>query len=271
MRAPILPLTPYFSAGSRRPALVALPVGNAPQGARLVRVRVRDQPGSLAKIAGHLAEHGIDVVRLEVLVRESGWAIDDMLLKGSELDAALDSLGSTATVLAERSNVDLRDPGLAMASACAAITAAASQREAYRQLVRSAVELVFAEAACVCVREGYGYLRPIATTVSDLPPLEDGSASLLHSALASGECLTADGRAPWAAATFRERMPGGSVLAVPGGSAPFLVLVLAREDDARFVSTEVDRLAALVRVAVGTLQLHDQNLATTRGRVTALG
>jgi hypothetical protein len=36
------------------------------------------------------------------------------------------------------------------------------------------------------------------------------------------------------------------------------VLVLAREDDAPFVSTEVDRLAALVRVAVGTLQLHDR-------------
>jgi hypothetical protein len=31
------------------------------------------------------------------------------------------------------------------------------------------------------------------------------------------------------------------VLAVPGGSAPFLVLVLVREDHAPFVSAEVDR------------------------------
>jgi hypothetical protein len=39
-----------------------------------------------------------------------------------------------------------------------------------------------------------------------------------------------------------------------------------REDDARFVSAEVDRLAALMRVAVGTLQLHDQHFAVSRGR-----
>jgi len=77
--------------------------------------------------------------------------------------------------------------------------------------------------------------------------------SLLRSSLFSGQCLTADGRTPWAATAFRDKLPSGSVLAVPGGSAPFLVLVLVREDDANFVSAEVDRLAALMRVAVGTL------------------
>jgi len=267
MRTPTSPLTPFFTAGSRRPALVALPASGAPKGARLVRLRVRDRPGSLAAVARHLAEHGVNVLRLEVLARESGWAIDDLLVTGSELDTALETLGTTATVLADRGNADLHDPGLAMAAACAGVTAATSARDACRQLVRSALELVFAEAACVCIREGRHFLRPVAATVPELPPLEDGAASLLRSALESGECLTADGRAPWAAESFRGQLPGGSVLAVPGGSAPFLVLVLVREDDARFVSTEVDRLAALVRVSVGTLQLHDQNHVASHGRL----
>lgn len=255
-----------FPAGSRRPVLVALPGRKPLGGARLVRLRVRDRPGSLAQVTSHLAAHGVDVLRLEVLARESGFAIDDFLLRGSGLDDALESLGPIAGVLAERRDADLVDPGLAMASACAAITAAGSAREAYRQLVRSALELVFAEAACVCVQEGFAFLRPVAATVPELPPFEDGPMSLLRSALESGEPLTADGRAPWATERFRDCMPGGSVLAIPGGSAPFLVLVLAREDNARFVSTEVDRLSALVRVAVGTLLLHDQNLAVVRGR-----
>src|SRR5205823_5777447 len=95
---------------------------------------------------------------------------------------------------------------------------------------------------------------------------DDGPLSLLRSALYSGECLTANGRTPWAASSFREQLPDGAILAVPGGSPPFLVLVLAREDDAPFVSTEVDRLSALVRVAVGTLHLHDQHHSRRRGR-----
>ena len=70
------PLTPVFTAGTRSPALVTLP--GAPRGARLVRLRVRDRPGSLAAVTGHLAEFGVDVIRVEVLNREAGWAIDDL-------------------------------------------------------------------------------------------------------------------------------------------------------------------------------------------------
>ena len=36
------PLTPFFTAGTRTPALVTLPGRDAPRGARLVRLRVRD-------------------------------------------------------------------------------------------------------------------------------------------------------------------------------------------------------------------------------------
>src|SRR5207237_7353878 len=109
---------------------------------------------------------------------------------------------------------------------------------ACRNLVRSALELVFAEAGCVCIREGHSFLRPVASTVADLPPLDDGPASLLRSALFSGECLTADGRAPWAAERFRAQLPNGSVLAVPGGSAPFPALAPVRDVDSPLVSVD---------------------------------
>ena len=76
--------------------------------------------------------------------------------------------------------------------------------------------------------------------------VDSRSASLLESALASGECLTADGRIPWAPASLRECLPGGSVAVVPAGS---LALALVREDHAPFVLVELERLAALMRVA----------------------
>ena len=55
---------------------MTIPGRSAPRGARLVRLRVRDRPGSLAVVTGHLAAHGVDVLSLEVLTRESGFAID---------------------------------------------------------------------------------------------------------------------------------------------------------------------------------------------------
>jgi hypothetical protein len=240
----------------REPLLVAMPHSRAPQGARLIRLRLRDRPGSLAAITRHLAGHDVNVLRLEVLAREGGWAVDDLLVSGAGLTAALAELGPDVAVLANRGNVDLIDPGLAMAGACAAVTAAMTAREAYRQLVGSAIQLVFAEAGFVCIREGHGFLRPLASTVAALPVLDDTATSLLRSAFFSGECLTADGRVPWAPAEFRELLPGGAVAAIPGGVPPFMVLALVRADDTPFAAAELDRLAALVRVAAGTLQLH---------------
>ena len=151
-----------------------------------------------------------------------------------------------------------------MASACATVTAAVSAREAYRQLVGSAIQLVFAEAGFVCIREGHGFLRPLASTVAGLPVLDDGATSLLRSAFFSGECLTADGRVPWAPDAFRELLPAGAVAAIPGGVPPFMVLALVRSDETPFVAAELDRLAALVRVASGTLQLHSTPTAQPR-------
>jgi hypothetical protein len=250
------PVSPGVPA-QRRPALVEAPLRRAAADMRFVRLRIRDRPGSLAAVTQHLASHGVDVVRLEVLDREDAYAVDDFLLRGPSISAALAALGANATVLADRPHAQLVDPALAMATACAAVTGAVSGRDAYRQLVQAALGLVFAEAGFVCVPETHGFLRPLAATDSSLPAIEDGGTSLLRSALASGECLTADGRTPWAPEQYRVRLPRGSVAAVPGGAPSFLVLALVREDDSPFVATELERLDALVRVAVGTLLLHE--------------
>ena len=268
-------------AGSRRPlgspwpdrlargaAHVELPRSRPSRGAELVRLQLPDRPGVLAGIAGHFAAHGVDVIRLEVLEAESGRAIDDFLVSGAGLSAALDELGPEVTVLARRPGVDLRDPGLAMAAACATVTAASTAVDAYRNLVRGALDLVFAEAGFLCARQGHGLLRPVASSVSGLPVLDDGAASLLGSALFSGECLTADGRIPWAPVGYRERLPAGAVAVVPGGSPAFLVLVLSRDDLTPFAAAELARLEALIRVAVGTLQLHDATVRLRDGLVT---
>ena len=95
-----------------------------------------------------------------------------------------------------------------------------------------------------------------ASTSADFPTVVEASgAPLVTSALFSGECLTADGRIPWGPDALRALLPPGSLAIVPGGSPPGLALVLARVDHAPFVTAELDRLAALTRVAVATLGL----------------
>jgi hypothetical protein len=238
--------------------------------AHLLRVRLRDRPGSLASITARLAAHGVDVLGLEVLARGEGFAVDDILVAGAGVEAALSDLGAEVALLAHRPGVDLLDPGLAMAAACRSLTTAGSERETYSQLLSAALGLVFAEAGFLILRQGYGVLRPMASTVSGLPALDAGDASLVSSALASGERLTADGRVPWVAESYRELLPRGSVAVVPGGAEPCFALALIRADSAPFVAAELDRLNALVEVAAGTLALHGAVQRPT-GRRVALG
>jgi hypothetical protein len=251
----------------RRPAPVEVPRPRASKGAELVRLRLPDRPGCLAAVTAHLADHGVDVLGLEVVDHSPDAAVDDLLLSGAGLDAALSSLGSKAMVLGRRSGIDLRDPALAMASACEGVSSAPNATEAHRQIVRAALGLVFAEAGALCIRREGGLLAVAASTVAEMPAaIESRSASLIESAFSSGECLTADGRIPWAPLGLRECLPAGSVAVVPAGS---LALVLVREDHAPFVRVELDRLAALMRVAAATLHLHEATLVGSRIRLVS--
>lgn len=243
-------------AGIWRPERVEAPRRRVAGDAHLVRIRVPDRCGSLAELTARLAWQGVDVLGLEVLAREEGFAVDDLLVSGPGLASALCNLGPRFAVLAHRHGVDLVDPAMAMASACRSLTGAVSERETYRQLLSAALGLVFAEAGFLSLRLEHGLLRPLASTVDDLPVLGDGDAPLLCSALETGERLTADGRVPWVAPSYRDRLPRGTVAVIPSGREPSFVLALVREDTTPFVSTELDRLGALVEVATGTLALH---------------
>ncbi len=229
----------------------AVPRRQSARDAELVRLRLPDRPGSLAAVTSHLAEHGVDVLRLAVVDRGPGGAVDDLLLVGPGLEEALASLGSRALVLGRRADVDLGDPALEMATACEAVATARTAPAAYRQLIRAALGLVFAEAGLVFADRGPGVIAVVASSIPGIPvAVESEGGSLVASALFCGESLTADGRIPWAPESIRERLPGGSVAVIPGGG---LALALAREDHAPFVAVELDRLAALVRVAVRSI------------------
>jgi len=257
-------MSPGFS-NSQAPAPVQPRRIRAPRGTELVRLRLPDRPGSLAAVAAHLASFGVDVLRLEVVDREQNAAVDDLLLSGPTIAAALADLGSRATVLARRPGVDLRDPALAMAEACEAVTSAANEQDTYARLVGAALGLVFAEAGLACLRRDGRVLVVLAGSLEGLPLAVAGTgASLIDSALASGECLTADGRIPWAPAALREALPPGSVAVVPSRAGDELVLALVRDDHAPFTTAELARLAALVRVAGQALRLQQAPQARPR-------
>jgi hypothetical protein len=240
---------------ARFPVAVEPPRARAPRGAELVRLRLPDRPGSLAAVTGHLASHGVDVLRL------------DVLLCGGDIDAALATLGGKAILLGRRVGVDLRDPGLEMAAACEAVTTARSIASLCSQLVRAALSLVFAEAGLLFADREPGLLGILASSLSGLPIVLDGSDnSLVASAFFCGQPLTADGRIPWAPATLRELLPEGSVAVVPSGEPSSLALALVRADHAPFVAAELDRLSALMRVAGGALQLHGATAIRNRVR-----
>lgn len=217
--------------------------------AELVRLRLPDRPGALAAVTAQLASYEVDVLRVEVVDRELGSAVDDLLVSGERLEAALDGLGSRALVLGRRRGVDLGDPALAMAEACETVSSARDERDWQRRLVRSALTLVVADAGVLCARRDGGLVAVLAASVSELPlAVEAPTRSLIDSALESGECLTADGRIPWAPSALRAGLPAGAVAVVPLPAAS-LVLAVLRHDHSPFVAAELERLAALLRFA----------------------
>jgi hypothetical protein len=220
---------------------------------QLVRLALPDKPGRLALVASLFAAHDVNILRLEVVDGGDGTAVDDLLVVGGDLAEALDELRADVEILGLREHAELPDPGLAMADALLAVSSAASLGAARHALVIGAMELVTADSGVLLRDAGHGWLRPVAATAESLPPLRDDQPCLARSALSRSRAETASPQEPWAPAAYSVALGMGRVLIVPAGVPPFLALALVRHDAFPFVEAEIERVRALLRVAVGIL------------------
>lgn len=220
---------------------------------RLVRLALPDRPGGLALVASRFAAHDVNILRVEVVAGGDGAAVDDLLVVGGDLDLALDGLRGEVEILGVREHAQLPDPGIAMAEALAAVSGAASLGTARHALLDAALELVGADSGVVLRDAGHGWLRPVAATAESLPPIREDQPCLARNALARARAETATAQEPWAPAAYILALGMGRVLIVPAGLPPFLALALVRHDAFPFVEAEVERVRALLRVAVGVL------------------
>jgi ACT domain len=229
-----------------------------PTGTTLLRVAMPDRPGSLATLAGRLARAGLDIVRVEVVSADGTTAVDDLLVRGAGAERAVARL-SDVRVLAVREDGTLPDPGLAMAAACARITAAETASGARMALVEAALALADAHRGALLRDRGDGRLEVVASTEGAVPPVALDGFGPARRALAEDAAVTASGDREWAPPPFRERFHGGAVAVVPAGVAH--VLCVVRTDWFPFIETEVERLRGLARVAWGVLR-RDEGAGT---------
>ena len=211
-------------------------------------------------MTAHLAEHGVDVLGLEVVDRGRGCAVDDLLLSGDGARRRRSpTLGAAGIVLARRPGVDLRDPALAMAAACEAVSSAPQRpRRRTGASSRAALGLVFAEAGLVCVRREDGFLAVAASTVAG-PAGGRRRPRALAAHLGALQRRAPDRRRPRAVGPA-----GAAATCCPAARsrssrpAPLVARArLVRDDHAPFVAAELDRLAALVRAALARCAARD--------------
>ena len=194
----------------------------------LLRVTTPDRPGGLAVFARCMAACGVDILSIEILGHEGPKAVADVLVRGGDLERALRALDEDLDLLGRRSHGDLPDPALAMAEACGLVYAERSARA----LLDAAMRLVGADVGAIYGVRGGALAEEAQTTA--------GLESLAAAALGSGS------------AAFSEPA-AGSAMAMPLGDGPELVLAVARNQTFPFQAAEVDRLAALGRLALPVL------------------
>ena len=220
---------------------------------RLVRLALPDRPGGLALVASRFAAHDVNILRVEVVDGGDGAAVDDLLVVGGNLALALAELEEDVEILGLREHAELPDPGIAMASALAAVSGAASLGAARHALLAAALELVGADSGVLLRDAGHGWLRPVAATAESLPPIRADEPCLARTVLSRSRAETGSPQEPWAPAVYTLALGMGRVLVVPAGVPPFLALAVVRHDAFPFVEAEVERVRALLRVAVGIL------------------
>lgn len=223
-------------------------------GTLLVRLALPDRPGGLATVAGVFAAHGVDILRLDVVERSDGVAIDDLLVSGGDIAGALADLEPEIRVLGSPAVTSMPDVAVAMAHACAAVTSTRSLGGMRRALLAAAIRVAGGDEGVVLRDAGHGWLRPVAATVdARLTPIRSREPALAREALREARPLQTDGGAAWCPDAYRAAFPAGPVLCLPVGEPPSLAVTIVRVEPPRFAAGEVERAAALVGVAAGAL------------------
>ena len=221
---------------------------------QLVRLALPDKPGRLALVASRFAAHEVNILRVEVVAGGDGAAVDDLLVVGGNLALALEELeGGRRDPRAARACGAARSRDSRWRMRSLAVSGAASLGAARHALLIAALELVAADGGVLLRDAGHGWLRPVAATAESLPPIREDQPCLARSALSRSRAETASPQEPWAPAAYCVALGMGRVLVVPAGMPPFLALALVRHDAFPFVEAEVERVRALLRVAVGFL------------------
>ncbi len=217
----------------------------------LIRLALPDRPGGLATVARCLANCGVDILSVEVVGHQGGEAIDDVLVRGGDLDRALVALGGEVRLLGRRTGAELPDPALSMAEACGRVLAATTVEQARSALIAAVLRLCSADGGVLLEQRDGGRLTVVAASVPRLPEIAPDDPSLARRALRLGAPQLARGEDAWAPPAYRTALEGRTVLALPVDPGSALVLVVVRHDDLPFVDVEIERLGALVRTVLG--------------------
>ena len=220
---------------------------------QLVRLALPDKPGRLALVASRFAAHEVNILRVEVVAAGDGAAVDDLLVVGGNLALALEELKEDVEILGLREHAELPDPGIAMADALAAVSGSASLGAARHALLIAARRARRCRcAACSCVTRATAGSGPLP------PPQSPCHRSGRISRVWRGPSSRTRGRRP-PRRRSRGRPPPTALRSAwaASSSSPPACRRFSRwrssHDAFPFVEAEIERVRALLRVAVGFL------------------
>jgi hypothetical protein len=214
----------------------------------LLRIELLDRPGSLGALAVSLGSVGGDILSLDVVERNSGYAIDDLVIE-LPLGAMPDTLITAAEAL-PGVRVDSVRPHTGLLEAHRELelldhVAAAGDSESKLQVLADEAPRVLRVSWCTVLRSSDGELQRLAGSAG-APETRAVSAPWLP----LDQAATLDGTAEWVPQAWRDM--DTTMVAAPLGD-PHTAIVLGRPGP-EFRPSEVARLGYLAGIVATMLR-----------------
>lgn len=206
-----------------------------------LRVSLPDQRGALSAVAAALARAGADIVSLDVVDREDGIAVDDLVVEVSTDAAAVRAAVEELRGAVVEALVPTAQTSDAAACVGLARVLVEQQRGAVRALVEGLPATLWSTWAVAAAR-GHAGLEILASS-ADVPALTGIGTPWLP--LEQPRRLPA---AAWMPESWDARANGTDVAAAPLG-APTTVVLLGRVHGPRFRKPELRQLGHLAHIA----------------------